>query len=171
MSHENIMRLWSDCSVNGVERPRLNITIKTASYTITPDDFGKVFTTRGATSAVTFTLPAAATANKGHWVLFVNIANYDMIVAGATNGLVTFNDAAANNVGLTVANERIGGAFISISDGTSWLTLPITQETQTIALDTSTSSSPSSSVSSSPSSSISSSPSSSPSSSVSSSPS
>jgi hypothetical protein len=131
------MRLWSDGSVKGLERPRLNITIKTASYTITPDDFGKVFTTRGATAAVTFTLPAAVTVNKGNWVLFVNIADQNMIVAGSDENLVVFNDATADTIAFQTSSEKIGGGFLAVSDGTSWCVMPLASETQTVTVGSS----------------------------------
>ena len=92
MSSENTMRMWNDCVDGGRTRPKLNIIVKTASYTVTPNDFGSVITTRGAGGAVTFTLPAAGSTNNGEWVLFVNVADQNMIIAGADEGLVTFND-------------------------------------------------------------------------------
>ncbi len=134
MSDENIMRLWNDCSEGGRVRPILNIIVKTASYTVTSKDFGSVITTRGAQGAVTFTLPAASSVNKGDWVLFANVANQNMIVAGADEGLVTFNDLTADDIGFKQTSEKIGGAFLAISDGTSWVVVPLATETQTITV-------------------------------------
>jgi hypothetical protein len=134
MSHEDIMRLWSDCSVNGRVRPKLKIKVKTSSYTVTSADFGTVFTTRGASGAVTFTLPAASSTNKGEWVLFISVANQNMIVAGADEGLVTFNDLTADSIAFQTTSEKIGGAFLAISDGTSWAVVPIATETQTVTV-------------------------------------
>jgi hypothetical protein len=135
MSDENIMRMWNDCSVGGRLRPKFKISVKTASYTITPDDFGTVFTTRGA-GAVTFTLPSAGASNKGEWVLFINLADANMTVAGTAGGLVIFNDLTANSIAFEQAAEHIGGAFLAISDGTSWIVAPLATETQTIAVST-----------------------------------
>lgn len=134
MSDENIMRLWNDCSEGGRVRPKLNIIVKTASYTITSADFGSVITTRGAGAAVTFTLPAAASTNEGEWVLFANVADQNMIVAGADEGLVVFNDLTADSIAFQTTSEKIGGAFLAISDGTSWAVVPIATETQTITV-------------------------------------
>lgn len=145
MSHENIMRLWNGAVDGGILRPKTRIVVKTSSYTITASDFGSVFTTRGATAPVTFTLPTAGSTNNGEWVLFVNIADQNMIVAGDDDGLVVFNDLTANNIGYTTAGELIGGTFFAVCDGTSWIVLPIGTETQTIAVDTSASSTPSAS--------------------------
>ena len=134
MSDENIMRLWNDCSEGGRVRPKLNIIVKTASYTVTSNDFGSVFTTRGALAAVTFTLPAASSTNNGEWVLFVNVANQNMLVAGADEGLVVFNDLTADSIAFQTGSEKIGGAFLAISDGTSWAVVPIATETQTVTV-------------------------------------
>lgn len=165
MSHENIMRLWNAAVDGGFVRPKTNVVVKTSSYTLTPSDFGSVFTTRGATTTVTFTLPTAGDTNKGDWVLFISVADQHMTVAGDSNGLVVFNDLTADNIGYGTASELIGGAFLAISDGTSWIVLPIGTETQSLAVDTSPSSSPSASVSNTPSASVSNTPSATPSSS------
>lgn len=134
MSDENIMRMWNDCSVGGRLRPKVNIIAKTATYTVTPTDYGSVITTRGAGAAVTFTLPAAAATNKNEWVLFVNVADQNMIIAGADEGLVVFNDLTADAIAFQQPSEKIGGAFLAISDGTSWLVAPLATELQTIAV-------------------------------------
>ena len=134
MSAENIMRLFNDCVTGGRLRPKLKITVKTASYTVTPDDFGSVLTTRGAGGAVTFTLPAASAKNKNECVLFINVADQNMIVAGADEGLVVFNDLTADAIAFQQASEKIGGAFLAISDGSSWCVVPLATELQTIAI-------------------------------------
>jgi hypothetical protein len=134
MSDENIMRMWNDCSVGGRVRPKLNIIVKTATYTVTPNDYGSVISTRGAGAAVTFTLPAAGATNKGEWVLFVNVVNQSMTIAGADEGLVVFNDLTADAIAFSTTSEKIGGAFLAISDGTSWAVVPLATETQTITV-------------------------------------
>lgn len=134
MSSENILRLWNECSTGGRVRPKFRIINKTSSYTVTPNDFGSVFTTRGAGGAITFTLPAASAANKGEWNLFINVADQNLIVAGADEGLVVINDLTADAIAFQQASEKIGGAFLAISDGTSWAVIPLATETQTIAV-------------------------------------
>lgn len=134
MSAENIMRMFNDCVTDGSVRPKLKVNAKTASYTVTPADFGSVLTTRGASGAITFTLPAATAVNKGEWVLFVNVADQNMIVAGADEGLVVFNDLTADAIAFQQASEKIGGAFLAVSDGTSWAVVPLATELQTIAV-------------------------------------
>jgi len=128
------MRMFNDAMTGGNVRPKLKITAHTASYTVTPADFGSVLTTRGAGGAVTFTLPAAVAANKGEWVLFVNVANQNMIVAGADEGLVVKNDLTADSIAYQTSSEKIGGAFLAVSDGTSWAVMPLAEESQTVTV-------------------------------------
>jgi len=135
MSSENVMRLWNDATTGGRVRPKLKVVVKTADYTITSDDFGSVFSTRGG-SGVTFTLPAASSTNVGECVLFVNVANQNLTVAGSTGGLVVFNDLTANSIAYQTTSEKVAGAFLAISDGTSWIVLPIAEETQTVTVAT-----------------------------------
>jgi hypothetical protein len=134
MSSENIMRMWNECASGGRIRPKINLLAKTASYTVTPADFGSVITTRGAGGAVTFTLPAASAGNKGDWVLFWNVVDQNMIVAGADEGLVVLNDLTADSIAFQTSSEKIGGAFLAISDGTSWCVVPLATETQTVTV-------------------------------------
>ena len=146
MSFENIMRLWNDCSTGGRVRPLLNIITKTADYTVTPDDYGSVFTTRGG-SGVRFTLAAAGSTNKGDWALFVNVADQNMFVTGPDEGLVAFNDLTADTISFTTSSKKIAGTILAISDGTSWLCMPIAEETQSLTIGSAASSSPSHTVS------------------------
>jgi hypothetical protein len=159
MSSENIMRLWNDAMAGGTYRPTLSITAKTADYTITKYDFGKVFTTRGASDEVIFTLPAVSDAYTGKWVVFISVADENLAVKGSDEELVVFNDLTADAISFSTSSEKIAGAFFALCDGTSWIVLPIATETQTVTVSTAASSSPSSSESSSPSESPSSSPS------------
>ncbi|MHC4705103.1 MAG: hypothetical protein ACYTFQ_31525 [Planctomycetota bacterium] len=164
MSFENIMRLFNDCSRLGVERPKFGILTKTASYTMTRADFGKVVVTRGATGAVTFTLPAAASTNKGWWALFFNAADQNMIVAGPDEGLTVFNDLTADSISFTTSSEKIGGTILAVSDGTKWDCVPLATETQTITVGTAASNTPSHTPSATPSATVSHTPSHTPSS-------
>jgi len=134
MSAEETMRHWNDCVTGGIVRPKLRIVNKTASYTVTPAEFGTVLTTRGAGGAVTFTLPAASSVNKGEWVLFVNVADQNLIVDGEDEELVVFNDLTADSIAFQTSSEKIGCAFIAVSDGTSWVVLPIAEETATVTV-------------------------------------
>ncbi|MCB2179454.1 hypothetical protein KQH61_05985 [bacterium] len=99
------------------------ISAKTAAYTVKAKDAGKIFTTRGATAAVTFTLPTAADLPSGWSVTFVSAADVGMTVASAEgDNIVTFNDLAADSVAFSTASEIIGGAVTVVWDGTGFLT-------------------------------------------------
>ena len=118
-------RVRGDQAFSGRTRTmRIPITAKTASYTVLESDFGGVLTTRGASGAITFTLPAVQAKYKGAVVDFVNVAGQNMIIAGTAGELVVMNDLAANSVAVQTASELIGGSFRAICDGTSWLILP-----------------------------------------------
>lgn len=107
------------------------ISAKTTSYSVVAGDFGKFFTTRGAAGAVTFTLPAVTAAMAGAAVEFYSIADQDMIVAGTSGELVTFNNAAADSVAFSTTSEQIGAHVKAICDGTSWLIILGAEETAT----------------------------------------
>lgn len=110
---------------------------KTAAYTITAADSGKVLTNRGAGGSVTFTLPTVAAGFDGVDVLIVAVADQAVVVSAQTAGqIAAFNDATANSVALQTSSEIIGGGFRCICDGTSWLVLPMTEETQTVTVTT-----------------------------------
>lgn len=96
------------------------VAAKTANYTVTVDDFGKILTNRGATGAVTFTLPAVAASFAGVEVKFLVIADQTVTVAGTTGEVVAFNDPTANSVAFSTAGEKVGNAITAICDGTSW---------------------------------------------------
>ena len=97
------------------------IEAKTANHTIVKEDFGKLFTNRGATGAVTFTLPAVVPGFKSCYVEFYTLEAQDVTIAGTAGELVTFNDAAANSVAFSTAGDEIGNYAKAICDGTSWL--------------------------------------------------
>jgi len=114
-------------------RPKYEIVNKTASYTITSADFGKIFTNRGDGDAIIFTLPAAS-GNAGEVVEFYSVSDNDFSVTGTDEELVTLNDLTADKVGWATASEKIGGGFKAICDGTSWLMIPYGTETQTLTI-------------------------------------
>lgn len=113
-----------------------NVVAKTADYTVTTADSGVLFTNRGATGAVNFTLPA--TAYRGFRVGFYVAADQDVTVtAGTADTMVAFNDAAADSVSFSTASEKVGGMFEVIGDGTGWLVLPrLGADSQTVTVAT-----------------------------------
>lgn len=114
---------------------KVKVVAKTAAYTVSINDSGTYFTTRGATAAVTFTLPSAAT-GQGCIFWFFSAVDFAMTVAGATGELIAKNDVAANSVAFSTASEIIGGAVKVVGDGTSWLVFPESEELVTITVAT-----------------------------------
>lgn len=92
-----------------------------ASITLGNNDIGKIITTRGASGAVTVTLPTPSMDNAGGSVTVLNVVDQNLTVNCSTNDLVMIiNDAAADSVSLQTASQKIGGGFDFISDGTNW---------------------------------------------------
>jgi hypothetical protein len=114
---------------------------KTADYTVLAADNGTVFTTAGATGAVTYTLPALLDANsnpvcKGMRFKFVNEVDQNMKVQVAgSDTMVTFNNASAASVTFSTASNKIG-AVVEIETnaaGTKWVSQFYGANTVTVA--------------------------------------
>ena len=125
MGASNIIRL--------LEAGDFSVEAHTSDKTLALSDLNKIQTTRGAAGAVTFTLPSAAGCT-GKFVIFWNVADQNMIVAGQDEELVVLNDLAANSIAFQTGGELTGGVFLAFCDGTSWLVAPLATETQTIAI-------------------------------------
>lgn len=121
-------------SANQAYDRRFTVEAKTASYTCTQADSGKLFTNRGDTDAITFTLPAVSSTFTGVSYRFLCVADFDFAVASTADEMVTFNCNAATSVKLGTTSEKIGGGFEAVCDGTSWLVFPLTEETQTVTV-------------------------------------
>lgn len=109
-------------------RLEVRTVAKTAAYTVKYpfDQPGTVFTNRGASGSVTFTLPTAGLNNKGHYYDFRIQAAQTLVVAGAAaNSLVTISDAAADNVSFATASAKVGRGIRAFSDGTAWYAFPM----------------------------------------------
>lgn len=102
---------------------RFRTVAKTASYTVNPsvDRDGTEFTNRGATGAVTFTLPVPNAGLIGAYYAFNGVADQTITVsAGASNGIAV-NNAAAASLSASTAAQKIGARIVASCDGTSWL--------------------------------------------------
>lgn len=101
------------------------IKAKTAAYTCTVDESGTLFTNRGATASVTFTLPAVTNGAVpiGTFFEFYGVTNYGMAVAsnGSSDNIVSKNDVAADSITCTTNSLAISAAIKVIWDGTAWL--------------------------------------------------
>lgn len=109
-------------------RLAVRVVAKTADYTIKPpmDAPGTVFTNRGATATVIFTLPAPSLQLTGVRYRFKAHADYTLTVKTATaDTLVSLNDVAADSLSLQTGSGIIGGEMEAFCDGTSWFVIGI----------------------------------------------
>ena len=87
------------------------IKAKTADYTILESgDEGALFTTRGASGAVVFTLPTATTP-VGWWCeVYVGAAQTVTVTAGTADTLTASNDLTADSIAWSTASEKVGNS-------------------------------------------------------------
>lgn len=135
---ENCRRIWGTRFVYDDLRWVLDrVQVKAADYTVLATDNGTTFTTRGASGAVNFTLPAI---DRGLEFTFFNEADQNMTITAATaDTMVVFNDLAADSIAFSTSSEKIGGGFrVKANDNeTKWLVMPILgAETQTPTIAT-----------------------------------
>lgn len=100
------------------------IVAKTAAYSCVEAESGTIFTTEGATAAVTFTLPAPASTTSGTWFIFYNAEDINMTVASGTADLmIAFNDVEADSVAFSTTSEKVGNGVLCVCDGAKWLAM------------------------------------------------
>ena len=93
----------------------------TSSFVLTKEDVCGIHTTRGASGAVTFTLPAVTADITGAWVKFINAVDQNMIVAaGTADTLVVVNDLTADSLAAQTSSQKIGAVIECYCDGTAW---------------------------------------------------
>ncbi len=111
------------------------ILAKVASYQVKGEDFGTTFTTRGATAAVTFTLPPVADVQAGWWCEFFNVSATGFVIAssGSADNIVALNDAGADSITVSTTSLIIGAYVRVIFDGTGWLAIRGAGNTYTVA--------------------------------------
>jgi hypothetical protein len=110
-------------SKQGAENYQRKITAKTAAYTVTAEESGTLFTNRGATASVTFTLPAVTGLPIGTHYSFYSVTNAGLAVAsnGSADNITTMNDLSADSITMTTDSRAIAAAVDVIWDGTRWL--------------------------------------------------
>jgi hypothetical protein len=110
-------------SKQGAQNFQQKIVAKTAAYTITAEESGTLFTTRGATAAVTFTLPAVTGLPIGTNYSFYGVTNVGFTVAsnGSLDNIITKNDLAADSITATTDSLAISASVDVIWDGFKWL--------------------------------------------------
>ena len=104
---------------------------KSANYTVTADDNGLLFL---ATAAVTFTLPTKA---NGLAFRFVQSADANLVISGSAD-IIALNNAAANSVTFSTANQKIGSQVLveciyTAASTLKWLVTNLGATTTTVA--------------------------------------
>jgi hypothetical protein len=101
------------------------IKAKTAAYTVTAAESGVFFTNRGATVAITFTLPAVTGLPIGTYFEFYGSNQYGFTVAsnGSLDNINAVNDQTADSLTATTTSLIIGAWCKVIWDGTAWLSI------------------------------------------------
>lgn len=114
------------------------IDAKTANYTVTVADMGKILTNRGAAGSVTFTLPDATAVLSGHFVeVFVCAAQNVIVATNTTDTMLVDGDATADSIAWQTGSHQIGNGARFICDGTGWMVqLNAAATTTTIAAQT-----------------------------------
>lgn len=97
------------------------VEAKTASYTVVAADGGKLFTTTGASGAITFTLPAIAGISAGWFAEFYNTVNQNMVITAPAGLLVGTHNATATTATFSTASELIGAGARVTFDGAKYL--------------------------------------------------
>ena len=111
------------------------IVAKVAAYTVAASESGTMFTNRGATAAVVFTLPAVTGLPPGVNFTFYGISATGFTVAsgGSSDNIVAVNDVAADSLTATTTSLIIGAAVRVIWDGTAWLSFRYAGNTIAVA--------------------------------------
>mgnify|MGYP003123123672 CR=1 FL=1 len=122
-THSNLRNNNSDFN-NIIDSIRTTpVLAKTADYVITEDDARSctMFTNRGASGTVAFTLPAPSAGLAGVRLLLVSVVAQVISVETATaDTLITMGDVAADKL---AAPGSIGAEIECWCDGTSWIAL------------------------------------------------
>ncbi len=92
------------------------VEVKTADYAITAEDTGKLLVGNKSGSAMTFTLPAVATAKGCTWD-FIQMKDENLVIAGPSDSIVAKHNVAADSVTFSTSTEKIGAGCRVICDG------------------------------------------------------
>lgn len=108
---------------------------KTAAYTLTAQDEGKILTNLGASGSVTFTLPPVTNLPTGWSVRFYGLADQAIVIAsnGSSDNIAAFNDVGADSLTSTTG-EFIGVGFHMVWLGTKWANFQTGAEAVTVTI-------------------------------------
>ena len=108
----------------GVPHRQMRVEAKAASYSVLVRDSGTLFTTRGASGSIVFTLPALADSLNCHYWFFALEDQNMAVVSAEGNNMIASGDIAASTVAYQTSNEIVGGVFYVVNSGTQWLVFP-----------------------------------------------
>ena len=113
-------RFLLDDDLIGQGNQYAKVVAKAADYTVTAADNGTLFTTEGASGAVNFTLPTLAV---GLRFRFFNAVNQNMVITGAANTIIGFNDVAATTITFSTASQKVAASaeVIANNAGDAWI--------------------------------------------------
>lgn len=106
----------------------LRIQNKVASYTVLETDSGTIFTNRGDTDAIIFTLPTNP--KNGLFFIFVCAAAQNFTITAPADKLITYDNLAAD--GLTVTATQEGATALVFADGSMWYGVSLGQHDFTV---------------------------------------
>lgn len=101
-------------TINGFKKV---VVAKTASYSVTAADCGKVFSNKGATAQIYFDLPAISTSIAGcEYTFLVSAATSVTVNPNGTDYLKVMTNAAGDGV----TNGTAGSCLKLLTDGYNW---------------------------------------------------
>ena len=107
---------------------------KTADYTVVAGDLSGTLFTAGGEGAVTFTLPAPATALAGKYFYFASIVDQNMVITAGTGKIVAIHNATADTCTWSTSSQKIGAFAMAVCNGTKWIVANLgTGATMTVA--------------------------------------
>lgn len=112
-----------DLPGNGSTTDISAVVAKATSYTVVAADRGTLFTTTGASGAVTFTLPALSAVGGGFSVTFLNTVDQNMTITRAgSDVIVADGNLTASSVAFSTSSHKIGAKvrLYTIGAGSVW---------------------------------------------------
>ena len=103
-----------------VDMPLSILPHTATTYTFGAGDWGGVHTNRGVAGNIAYTLPDPTSIKAGTY-LYVFCVAAGTVTVTCNEGIVTLNNAAADSIAWSTANEIIGNGGKFLTDGTSWL--------------------------------------------------
>lgn len=104
----------TNATINGFRKV---VTAKTASYSVTAADCGKVFSNYGTTSYITFDLPSVTSLSGCEFTFLVASASSMIVAPRGTDYIRGLTNAAGDSIS---NGGTVGNAITIITDGVNW---------------------------------------------------